>query len=277
MMPEWEQNDIVVNGAQLHYYRTPGTKDSGKPVLVLQHGFSDNGLCWAPVAAELAGAYDIVMPDARGHGLSARVARGEAVDQAADLAGLMQALGIERAVVAGHSMGAQIAALLAARYPQLVTRAVLEDPPWWAADPNAPRPARIFTEDSPTAVWLRGLQAQTFEAAVAQCRAEHPSWPDMYLHPWVAGKQQLDLTFLSAEMGGFGAWNEIVAAIQCPTLLITADPAEGGIVTPNLAEQIVRENACFQTAHFPGIGHHVRFAVHEEYMKVFRAFLNPLE
>ncbi len=47
MLPHWTQNDLVIHGVRLHYYRT----DQGdKRLLVLVHGFSDNGLCWTPVA-----------------------------------------------------------------------------------------------------------------------------------------------------------------------------------------------------------------------------------
>jgi len=34
---------------------------------VLAHGFSDDGLCWTPVAEKLAADYDVIMVDARGH------------------------------------------------------------------------------------------------------------------------------------------------------------------------------------------------------------------
>jgi len=65
-MAAWQSGDIVVNGLTLHYTRTGGTK----PPVVLAHGFSDDGLCWMPVAEALAADYDIVMVYARGHGRS---------------------------------------------------------------------------------------------------------------------------------------------------------------------------------------------------------------
>src|SRR5262245_42514153 len=103
MFADWPPHEVEANGARFNYYRTPGS--AGKPVLVLQHGASDNGQCWVPVAQELSSEFDCLMPDARGHGRSARLTPGQAVDQAADLATLLRALGVDRAVVAGHSMG----------------------------------------------------------------------------------------------------------------------------------------------------------------------------
>lgn len=83
------QGDITTNGLRLHYYRSGG----GARPLVLAHGLTDHGLCWAPIAAQLAADYDIVMYDARGHGRSDQPATGYTYDQlAADLAGLIQAL-----------------------------------------------------------------------------------------------------------------------------------------------------------------------------------------
>jgi N-formylmaleamate deformylase len=271
MLPHWTETDI----AGIHVYRT-GTR-TGKPALVLVHGFSDNGLCWAPVARELEDEYEILMPEARAHGCSARVERGQRIDQVEDLAATLRALEVGPAIVAGHSMGAGMAAHLAARCPELVRALLLEDPPWWPIETMQARPASLFDENSPVALWLRGLQAQPLAAAMAQCKAEHPTWPEMYLRPWVEGKQQLDLTFLATENNSMGFWPEIVPAIHCPTLLVTADPAQGGIVTPELAEEICSCSPHFRLAHFPGTGHHVRFAVHADYLQVVRGFLAEVD
>jgi len=60
----------------------------------------------------------------------------------------------------------------------------------------------------------------------------------------------------------------------CPVLVITANPDLGGLVTPEIASQAkaLNPNLCF--VNFPGVGHHVRFAIHEDYMKTFKAFLD---
>jgi pimeloyl-ACP methyl ester carboxylesterase len=201
------------------------------------------------------------------------VTRGQQIDQVEDLASAVRALDVGPAIVGGHSMGAGMVAQLAARYPDMVRKLLLEDPPWFPITPGQSRAPRIFDENSPTAVWLRALQAQSLDEAIAQCRSEHPTWPDEYLRPWAEGKQQLDLNFLATVNNGLGFWPEIVPAIQCPTLLITADPAQGGIVSPELAAEICASSPRFHLAHFQGAGHHVRFAVHEEYMQVVRSFL----
>ena len=130
----WKQGNIPVNNGYLHYYRTGhGEKQS----VILLHGFSDNGLCWTPVARALEKKYDLIMPDMRSHGLSARIAEAEPLDMASDLVQLIQSLGLSRPIIAGHSMGAMIAFQAGVRYPDLAKAMVLEDPPWLLSQPGA--------------------------------------------------------------------------------------------------------------------------------------------
>src|SRR5689334_7072840 len=108
-MPQgkWEEGEVDANGIRVHYTRTGGG-ESGKPALVLAHGFSDDGLCWTAVARVLESDYDVIMVDARGHGRTEApegVGYG-VVEQAADLLGVIAALGLRRPLILGHSMGA---------------------------------------------------------------------------------------------------------------------------------------------------------------------------
>ena len=66
-MQNWQQGDISSNGIRIHYYRTGGVD---KPPLILAHGLTDNGLCWTRTAEALMSDFDVVMVDARNHGLS---------------------------------------------------------------------------------------------------------------------------------------------------------------------------------------------------------------
>ena len=121
----WQSDTIEVNGLRLHYTRTGGDK----PALVLAHGFSDDGLCWAPVAEILAPDYDVIMVDARGHGRSAAPEQGYgSAEHVADLAGVISALRLQRPILLGHSMGAMSTLLLAGTYPDLPRAILLEDP-----------------------------------------------------------------------------------------------------------------------------------------------------
>ncbi|GII24434.1 alpha/beta hydrolase [Planosporangium mesophilum] len=98
------------------------------PVVLAAHGITANGLAWGRVAHLLDGRVTLVAPDLRGRAGS-RDAPGPygIARHADDLIALLGALEIDRAVLAGHSMGAFVAAVAAARYPERVSEAVLVD------------------------------------------------------------------------------------------------------------------------------------------------------
>ena len=273
MITQWTEQDITANGAQFHYYRT-GNGD--KPALVLAHGFSDNGMCWLPVARDLEAEYDVILPDARGHGKSQRVQPGESVDHAADLAGIIQALGLESPIVGGHSMGASTASTLAAEHPGLVRALILEDPGW--RDP-APEPAAKEPEPEPRPnpwyEWLQSLPGLSIEQVMAKGRADSPTWAEIEMGPWAESKKQLDLNILQTESVR-RAWRDVVKAITCPTLLITADANQGAIVTPQMARTAIILNRRVQVVNIAGVGHSIRREDYNGYMRAVREFLGTL-
>src|SRR6202162_3982008 len=123
---------IATNGTTIHV-RIGGAG----PAVVLLHGFGDTGDMWAPLAAELARDHRVVVPDLRGMGLSSHPADGyDKKTQAADVRSVLTQLGIERAAVVGHDIGATVAYAYAARYPDKTDRLVVMDapvpgiPPW---------------------------------------------------------------------------------------------------------------------------------------------------
>ena len=132
-MTNYTEHDVLANGINIHYYRStpPGGAKPAKPTLVLIHGLTDNGMCWVRVADALRDSYDIVLPDTRGHGKSEKPQAGYDVEErAADVASLIDALGLDRPVLFGHSLGGQVATATAALYPEKVRALVLEDPAW---------------------------------------------------------------------------------------------------------------------------------------------------
>jgi N-formylmaleamate deformylase len=270
MVIVYSENDIVLNGAQFHYLRT----GHGKTPLVLLHGFSDNGRCWLPEAEELQD-YDVILPDARGHGLSERVQPEQSIDPVADIAGLIEALGLDRPIVGGHSMGAMTASRLGARHPDLVRALLLEDPPWFIGRPQLPRTAHI--KDSPLGNWIIDLQKQSLEQVLVQCRSEHPAWSEATARYWCEGKFQLDPNFLTSRNVFEGSWQDEVSAYACPVLLVRANSRKGGIVTARAARIAVEKNPRIQVVQIKGASHHVRFDRHAEYMEKVKAFLAQIE
>jgi len=116
---------IKTNGTSL------SVRVGGKgPAVVLLHGFGDTGDMWAPLAAELAKDHTVVVPDLRGMGLSDHPDAGYTKkNQALDIAGVMDALGVKSAALVTHDIGNMVGYALAAQYPSRIKRWVVIDAP----------------------------------------------------------------------------------------------------------------------------------------------------
>jgi N-formylmaleamate deformylase len=271
-MAYWQSGDVVANGLRLHYTRTGGAK----PPLVLAHGFSDDGLCWTPVAEALAPDYDVIMVDARGHGLSDAPERGYGpAEHAADLAGAIGALSLRRPALLGHSMGAATSLALAGTYPDAVGAILLEDPPpWWVVAPEDSTPP----EDRRAHMRERivRLKEKTREEMIAAQHAEMPYWSDAELGPWADAKLRFNPNALNFGSGAPVDWPAILPRIACPALLITADPARGAIVTAEAAAALQAQLPQLRVANIAGAGHSIRRDQFERYLEVVRAFLSEI-
>jgi pimeloyl-ACP methyl ester carboxylesterase len=119
---------IPVTGGELTVgqWSAPGSANPDATPLLAIHGITANHLAWGLVAPLLG--RPVVAPDLRGRGGSGTLPGpyGMAA-HAADCVSLMDALGIARAIVVGHSMGGFVASVLAHRYPDRVARLVLVD------------------------------------------------------------------------------------------------------------------------------------------------------
>jgi pimeloyl-ACP methyl ester carboxylesterase len=105
--------------------------------VVLVHGLAGSAQWWSRNVSELCTRYRVVVPDLIGFGRTARAGRLPRIARVAEvLCSWQEALGLERAHLIGHSMGGQIAAHLAARFPQRLGCLVLVD------SAGVPRPLR---------------------------------------------------------------------------------------------------------------------------------------
>lgn len=112
-----------VNGARLAWQQL-----GDGPDLILVHGLATNRAFWLPTALALQGRFRITLFDLRGHGYSSRPPEGyRPTDFGADLIGLMDALGIARAHLVGHSYGGAAALEAAGLAPERVDRLALLD------------------------------------------------------------------------------------------------------------------------------------------------------
>src|SRR5512133_209779 len=116
---------VDAGGLKIHYLDVAG----GDPPLVLLHGLSANAHSFGGlIAAGLAPTFRIIAPDLRGRGRSDKPATGYAMaDHARDVVALLDALGLDRVVLGGHSFGAFLATFVAAHSPERVGRLIAID------------------------------------------------------------------------------------------------------------------------------------------------------
>jgi 3-oxoadipate enol-lactonase len=107
---------VSVNGAQIAY-----TRKGSRKHLVLVHGYPLDHTIWDEVVPMLANDFDVILPDLRGFGESDVIEEPYKItDMAADIAGLLDQIGIEKTAIAGHSMGGYISLAFARAYPDRV-------------------------------------------------------------------------------------------------------------------------------------------------------------
>src|SRR5215475_2373549 len=123
--PSFQSQMVQTNGTSL-YVRIGGTG----PAVVLLHGFADTGDMWAPLAAVLVKDHTVIVPDLRGMGLSAHPDTGYTKkNQALDIAGVMDALKVDKADLVTHDIGDMVGYALAAQFPNRITKWAVIDAP----------------------------------------------------------------------------------------------------------------------------------------------------
>jgi pimeloyl-ACP methyl ester carboxylesterase len=117
---------VIISGIAISF-RESG--DRNGPAVLLLHGGSSSAATWARLAAALVAAgCHVIAPDLRGHGGSSRTGSYPLAGFCDDIAGLLDALHIGTAGLVGHSLGGYVAAVIARRQPDRITRLVLEEP-----------------------------------------------------------------------------------------------------------------------------------------------------
>lgn len=267
-VPEhWKDGYVLTNGIRMHYWRTGGT---GKVPLVLAHGSSDDGLCWTNLAKELEAKYDIIMIDARGHGLSDPPKPGDPVDvQADDLAGLIRELKLDRPIVMGHSMGSFAAAAFAAKYPDVPRAVVLEDPNLAGRPMTPPSGANADPQARRAALLARNNLSEAELAA--DCMKNTPKWGQNECEIWAPSKRRHHPdTAAGFGVGARPPMTDLFAKITAPTLILKAD-AQGELRQTN--EKVAAILKKGEIVHIEGAGHNVRRDAKARTLEVLKPFL----
>ncbi|GAA2641494.1 alpha/beta hydrolase [Streptomyces vastus] len=119
-----ESSTLLLDDGEI-YVCQDGPRDA--PALLLIHGSASSTRSWDPLVPLLTGSHRVIRIDLLGHGRSAKPAdRSYAIpDQARRAGAVLDRLGVEHAVVVGHSSGGVVATALAEQRPDLVTALAL--------------------------------------------------------------------------------------------------------------------------------------------------------
>ena len=279
-MPSWSDHYITANSLKIHYYRTGGDK----PPVVINHGAGDDGLCFTHVVKELEHDFDVIMPDARGHGKSGSGKKDYSTSsRVEDLAGVIRALELDRPVVGGHSLGAETSMHLAARYPDLARGIFLEDPPIFLPGEKFELPADQAGRDIKPeeigrmmAKYMRIMKLLPKFIGERMARKASPTYPDDEIKPWINSKKRVSFDFLSSLASLPMHANDpfdVIEKITVPTLLFIGDRANMSIVSVECAEQAARVNPLVQVVHLEGASHDIRRTRCDGYLLALQQFL----
>ncbi len=240
--------------------------------LLLLHGLSRTHEDFATVSERLAPSWRLVGIDHRGHGRSERAERYLVVDYVADAVRVLRDVLRSPVVILGHSLGAMVAAAVAAALPEFVRGLVLADPPFHTmGDRIAGTPWQAQFLGMRAVATDRG-PIDAVAAATAEIRLPQPGGGTIRLGDirdpaairWSAEcLMALDPAVFTPVIEGH--WLEdydpfaIAGAIRCPIRLLQGDPAVGGTLTDADARRFSAAAERCTVERFSGTGHQLHW------------------
>jgi N-formylmaleamate deformylase len=261
-LKNWSIGTCQANGINIHYTRTGGNK----PPIVLLHGLTANGACWATLARALEEDCDVIMPDARGHGKSSAPVYGYRYeDHANDVVGLIEALQLLHPILLGHSMGGMTAAVVASRNPELIRCLILADPTFLS--PKVQKEIR----DSDVVDQHRRYLNMSLDDVVAEARIRHPNRSLETIELIARARLQTSLGAFDVLTPPNPDYIEVVSTIKIPSLLVIG--GSGGVVSPDVAADLQCLNPRLHVEQIPEAGHGLHYDQPERFAIVVRSFL----
>lgn len=241
---------------------------AGAPPLLLLHGVTRNHGDFAGLFPRLADDLRLIAVDHRGHGGSGRASRYLVTDYVADAVRLLHDDLREPVVILGHSLGAMVAAGVAAMVPELVRGLVLEDPPFQTMGTRISGTAWHAQFTGMREAALRGGSVDTLAAALAAIELPRPEGGSVRLGDlrdaaalrWSAAcLAELNPEVLAPVIAG--RWLDgyepatIAARIRCPVRLLQADPRAGGALADDERDAFAAAAPHCRVERFTGSGH----------------------
>lgn len=289
---------VDLGGVRAHYLQTDAAGAArDAPPHLLVHPLGAGSWSWMDVMRPLAAHGEVIAPDLPGAGRTRpgdpRAGRAEHGAQFLD--DLCHVLDLDRVVLHGHSMGALVSALFAARHPERVARLALTSPPlpghpdpprfalaWRLALGLAPRLARIPTRAGirlKTDLWRRwrndptdrqlieamarmGTDASRISPALLSLIAEEI---ERYRVAWrIDGAIQAAVSVLAALTVDEGRVRAELEHIEAPTLVLWGD--QDRVIPRRLVDELVELHPAWAFRVVRGIGHGLPWEAPDTYV-----------
>ena len=269
--------EILVNGAKTYCYTGGKPFDSAKPTVVFIHGVLNDHSVWALQSRYLANhGYNVLAVDLPGHCRSAGNAPSS-VEEAADfISGLLDAVGVQKAALVGHSWGSLIALEAAGRLGDRISHLVLVG----TAYPMKVSPTLLETSLNAPEKALHMINVFSRSTLAAPPSALGPG-------TWVFGSSlALGRRVLASNASvnvfhrGFAACDcyahgeEAMKQVKCPVLFVLGQQDQ--MTTPKAAQSLVAAASAAGVAHqvtYVPVGHHQMTEAPEETLAAIKGFL----
>ena len=278
---------LTANNLAIHVASGKGDR----PQIVFLHGVTRRWQDFSLVIPHFDTLWQVIALDFRGHGRSARSEHYRTIDYVDDVVAALQQLVPGTAVLYGHSLGAMVAAAVAARVPQRVRALVLEDPPWHTLGVHISETVFHSHFMGMYRVARQGGTIDDLAHAMAQIEIKAPHATNgkrlgeirdaVSLRFAASCLRQTDPAVLESIISGRWLdgyeWEAILSAIQCPTLLLQADWSAGGMLADQDADRAEKLISSCWRIRMAGVGHLIHWQAHERLLAHVTAFLSSLE
>lgn len=259
----WTDGVCRANGINIHYLRTGGNK----PTIIALHGLAGNSVCWSPIARALEQHYDIIMPDARGHGQSSAPLHGYTYqDHANDVIELIRTLGIKSPYLLGHSMGGMTAAMVASRLGLAINGVILADPTFLSAEWPHEVYHRQLVEQH------QQMLTSSKEALFKADKAKHRFRASAIIEHLIEARLQTSLQAFDVLIPPNPEFDELIRNIYVPTLMLLGSE---GVVSAETARALHRINPDLQYKVIQDAGHGLPYDEPARLAAAIHAFLKP--
>ena len=280
---------IEVDGVGL-YVEVDGP-DDGMPVVFL-HGVGSSARTWDWLPPAVTKARRIVRVDQRGHGRSDHATGTYVLARyGADAVAVLRELVGGPALIVGHSLGGVVAWWVAQNHPELVTAALLEDPPLLAAETpeaDAGRFRDVFRAVRATILdhRARGLSEQELEERIATIRWAPGTPPlrevltDDAIAALAFGYHRLEIGVIDGAIDGSTlATTDTRGRVTPPVVIVAADDALGAAFSSDDALRLASRGQRAEVVRVIGSGHRIHQSRRHraDYVQHLRRFLEAFD